>query len=295
MQQDEGFDVDDIVWSKYFQEIHFPAVTTLTRAFGKRPAAREKSVRALPVREDVVAIFDLEGTVLESNLVKQYLQLWSNTVPRKRFAHDLATFTFALRKYWKAERRDRGEFIRTFMRRYEGFKVAEIQREVNGRFGKAMMRRALPEALQRVQQHRDAGHRTILVTGTIDLMVEPFIPFFDEVVAGRMHERDGVLTGFLADPPLVDEARAAWLRHYAAQNGMNLSQSYGYGDSHADLVWLQLLGHPNAVNPDIRLYRHAREKHWNVLDWKRGAAPIPAVVRPEEEAPHSIAEGAGQA
>ena len=71
---------------------------------------------------------------------------------------------------------------------------------------------------------------------------------------------------------LVDEARAAWLRHYAAQNGFDLENSYGYGDNHADLVWLQLVGNPNAVNPDINLYRHAKEKHWNVLDWKRKAA-----------------------
>lgn len=287
VQQDEGFDVLEIDWEHYFHEIHFPAVTTLTRAFGKRPAARAKAVRALPQRTDVVAIFDLEGTVLESNLVKQYLQLWSTTVPRKKVAHDLANFTFSLRKYLRAERRDRGEFIRTFMRRYEGFKVSEIQHAVSGSFGKAMIKRALPEALQRVQQHRDAGHRTILVTGTIDLMVEPFVPYFDEVVAGRMHERDGVLTGFLADPPLVDEARAAWLRHYAQQNGFDLDGSYGYGDSHADLVWLQLLGNPSAVNPDIQLYRHAREKHWNVLDWKRGRAPV---ARAEASEPQTLTE-----
>jgi fatty acyl-CoA reductase len=275
VQTDEGFDVSEIDWEDYLQNIHFPAVTTLTRAFGKRPTAKARAARALPERTDVVAIFDLEGTVLESNLVKQYLLLWSNTVPRRRVLHDLANFTFSLRKYWRAERRDRGEFIRTFMRRYEGFKVAEIEREVRGRFGKALMRRALPEALRRVQEHRDAGHRTILVTGTIDLMVQPFLPYFDEVVAGRMQDVDGVLTGFLADPPLVDEARAAWLRHYAAKNKFDLAHSYGYGDSHADLVWLQLLGNPSAVNPDIHLYRHAREKHWNVIDWKRRPARQP--------------------
>jgi HAD superfamily hydrolase (TIGR01490 family) len=275
VQQDEGFDVREIDWEHYFQNIHFPAITTLTRAFGKRPAAKARATRLLPARSDVVAIFDLEGTVLESNLVKQYLMLWAGSVPRSRVAHDLANFTFSLPKYVRAERRDRGEFIRTFMRRYKGFKVAEIERLVRGSFGRAMLRRALPDALRRVQEHRDAGHRTILVTGTIDLMVAPFAPFFDEVVAGRMHERDGVLTGFLADPPLVDEARAAWLRHYAQKNGFDLAHSYGYGDSHADLVWLQLLGNPNAVNPDLQLYRHAQEKRWNVLDWKRRAASTP--------------------
>ncbi len=294
VQESEGFDVTEIDWEQYFQNIHFPAVTTLTRAFGKRPSAKTKSTKVLPVRSDVVAIFDLEGTVLESNLVKQYLMLWSGSVPRARVAHDLANFVFSLRKYMRAEKRDRGEFIRTFMRRYQGFKVSEIERLVRGSFGRAMMRRALPDALRRVQEHRDAGHRTILVTGTIDLMVQPFLPYFDEVVAGRMHERDGVLTGFLADPPLVDEARAAWLRHYADKNGFDLDHSYGYGDSHADLVWLQLLGNPNAVNPDIQLYRHAQEKHWNVLDWKRRATESP---RPESSPPDTsnITEGVEQA
>jgi alcohol-forming fatty acyl-CoA reductase len=281
VQKNEGFDVTEIDWEDYFQKVHFPAVTTLTRAFGKRPAARERATHALPPRSDVVAIFDLEGTVLESNLVKQYLLLWSGSVPRKRVAHDLANFTFSLPRYLRAERRDRGEFIRTFMRRYNGFKVSEIRGLVQGSFGRAMLRHALPDALRRVQEHRDAGHRTVLVTGTIDLMVEPFLPYFDEVVAGSMHERDGVLTGFLADPPLVDEARAAWLRHYAAKNGFDLEHSYGYGDSHADLVWLQLLGNPSVVNPDISLYRHAMEKHWDVLDWKRGSATSkPIVPRP---------------
>jgi len=287
VQRTEGFDVTEIDWEHYLQAVHFPAVTTLTRAFGKRPAAKERAVRALPERTDVVAIFDLEGTVLESNLVKQYLLLWAGSVPRARVASDLANFAFSLPKYLRAERRDRGEFIRTFMRRYKGFKVTEIQRLVRGSFGRAMMRRALPDALTRVQQHRDAGHRTILVTGTIDLMVQPFLPFFDEVVAGRMQERDGVLTGFLADPPLVDEARAAWLRHYADANGFDLAHSYGYGDSHADLVWLQLLGNPSAVNPDIQLYRHAQEKHWTVLDWKRRATAAPTAP--------ALKEGVGQA
>jgi phosphoserine phosphatase len=117
-------------------------------------------------------------------------------------------------------------------------------------------------------------------------MVQPFLPYFDEVVAGRMQERDGVLTGFLADPPLVDEARAAWLRHYADTNGFDLAHSYGYGDSHADLVWLQLLGNPSAVNPDIQLYRHAQEKHWTVLDWKRRASATPTAP--------ALKEGVGQ-
>jgi len=291
-QASRGFDVAKIDWHSYFLDTHFPAVTTLTRAFATRPKAKQKSAAALPVRDDVIAVFDLEGTVLESNLVQQYLLLWAGSVPRSKWPSDLANFAFNLPRYAKAERRDRGDFIRTFMRRYEGFKVAEIERLARGSFKRAMLRRALPDALRQVQAHRDAGHRTILVTGTIDLMVSPLAPFFDEVIAGRMHERDGVLTGYLADPPLVDEARAAWLRNYALVNGIDLKHSYGYGDSHADIPWLQLVGNANAVNPDVHLYRYAQDKYWNVLDWKKRTALDSATNQTKPEA--STAEGAGE-
>ena len=266
----QGFDVTEITWHDYLQNVHLPSITTMTKAFASRPKEKAKTARALPKRSDVVAIFDLEGTVIKSNLVQQYWWL-ASSLPPQRWAHDALNFGFSIPKYIRAERRDRGEFIRTFMRRYKGFKVSDIQRLVRGPVGKMLLRKALPEALAQVAAHRAAGHRTILVTGTIDLMVQPLLPYFDEVVAGSMHERDGKLTGFLADPPLVDEARAAWLRHYAKLNNINLTQSYGYGDSHADLAWLQLLGNANAVNPDLQLYRYAQEKRWNILDWKRHA------------------------
>ena len=272
LRESQGFDVLKINWHDYLQKVHFPSITTMTKAFASRPKEKAKGARALPQRSDVVAIFDLEGTVVKSNLVQQYLWFWSG-MPPKRWAHDAINFGFSIPKYIRAERRDRGDFIRTFMRRYKGFKVTDIDRLVRGSVGRKLMRKALPEALAQVKAHRDAGHRTILVTGTIDHMITPLLPYFDEVVAGRMHERDGKLTGYLADPPLVDEARAAWLRHYANLHGINLTQSYGYGDSHADLAWLQLLGNANAVNPDLQLYRYAQEKRWNVLDWKRHAKP----------------------
>jgi phosphoserine phosphatase len=128
-----------------------------------------------------------------------------------------------------------------------------------------------PDALARIKAHREAGHRTVLVTGSIGMLVEPLAGLFDEVVASDMHTRDGVLTGFLGRPPLVAEARAAWLQRYADQNGFDLSGSYGYGDSHADLGWLELLGQPHAVNPDTHLQREAQRRHWRIDSWKRSA------------------------
>ena len=140
---------------------------------------------------------------------------------------------------------------------------------MNGSLGRVVENSIRPGALERIEEHRRAGHRTVLVTGSLDLLVSPVAELFDDVVAGRMDQVDGVLTGYLAAPPLVDEARAQWLKRYAQDHGLDLSRSYGYGDSVADVSWLSLVGHPYAVNPDLPLYRRAKKAHWPVEDWRK--------------------------
>ena len=132
-----------------------------------------------------------------------------------------------------------------------------------------MVRKLKPGALARIEEHRAAGHRTVLVTGGLDLFAAPLAPLFDDVVASSMEARDGVLTGYLSTPPLVDEARAQWLKDYASRGGFDLSRSHGYGDSISDASWLSLLGRPVAVNPDLPLYRVASKAYWPIEDWKR--------------------------
>ena len=270
---DTGFDVTTIDWEDYLQRVHFPAITTLTRAFAVRPAASERVQKALPERSDVMAVFDLEGTVVDSNIVEQYLWVRSAGFRKAAWPGEVASLLASLPGYLSAERRDRGEFIRVFLRRYSGMPVARLESVVSGGYRETLLRHTMPAAIARIKEHRAAGHRTVLVTGSIGTLVAPLADLFDEVIAGSMHERDGVLTGYLAQPPLVDEARAAWLLRYAETHGFDLSQSYGYGDSHADLVWLELLGNPNAVNPDTNLSREAQRRRWSIHNWKRGSHP----------------------
>jgi alcohol-forming fatty acyl-CoA reductase len=266
-QATHGFDSAVIDWHHYLQEVHYPSVTELMRAFSGRPRSKAAAESKLPESHEAAAVFDLEGTVVASNTVEQYVWTRLASLPRSEWAGELSNLFRNLPRYLRAERRDRGDFIRTFMRRYEGVDEAELRRLVDENIGDALLQRAMPEAIRRIRAHRQAGHRTVLITGTIDILVEPIAPLFDEVIAGRMHTRDGIWTGYLDRPPLVDEARAAWLRGYAETAGIDLAQSYAYGDSHSDRAWLELVGNPQAVNPDAALYRHAKRKKWRIHSW----------------------------
>ncbi|MCU1482469.1 MAG: NAD-dependent epimerase/dehydratase family protein [Subtercola sp.] len=262
-----GFDATDIDWDHYLQQVHFPAITTLMRTFSSRPRAKQQKEKPLPHTENAAAFFDLEGTVLATNIIEQYLWVRLASLDRSKWPRELTNLFSSLPRYIAADRRDRGEFLRTFLRRYEGVDEAALRSLIHDSIGDVLLQRIRPEAVRQIRKHREAGHRTILVTGAVDVFTEPFASLFDEVVASSMHAKDGIWTGYLSKPPLVDEARAAWLRLYAEREGIDLAKSYAYGDSHADRAWLELVGHPQAVNPDAALYQHATVKHWRVHQW----------------------------
>ncbi|MFB7290442.1 SDR family oxidoreductase [Actinacidiphila glaucinigra] len=283
VREDRGFDVERIDWEEYLQKVHLPSLSKLTAAHRRRKAAAARPASAcpkpeLPRRTDVLAVFDLERTVLDSNIVEQYLWVRTSGFRKAAWPKEAADLLVALPGYLRAEKRDRGEFIRAFLRRYRGMPVARLEQVVKRGYADTMLRHTCADALTRIREHRAAGHRTVLVTGSIGLLAAPLAGLFDEVVGSSMHERDGVLTGYLTKPPLVDEARAAWLRRYAEEGGYDLAASYGYGDSHSDLAWLSLLGKPSAINPDAELARASHKRNWDIHRWKRGGSGVRSEV-----------------
>ncbi len=261
-----GFDVTEIDWRHYLQEVHIPGVPGLMRSQGS--GAEAAAPKELERRSDVLAVFDLQRTVAAATLVEQYLWVELAAKPVSHWPGSLANLVALAPRYLQAEMRDRGDFIRTFMRRYAGVKEAELREVVTKKVMPSLRRGLLREALEQVRAHHEAGHRTVLLTGEIDVFVEPLAPLFDVIVAGKMEsDPQGRWTGHLAASPLVGEARVAWLRRYAREEGMDLTRSFAYGDSYADRSWLEVVGHPNAVNPDASLYRYAKARRWPVHSW----------------------------
>lgn len=269
---EHGFDPTVIDWRAYLQDVHCPSITATIRRAGERrgrsgATRRSSPPHPLPERTDVAAVFDMEGTIVNSNVVESYLWARLATMPRSGWLGELADLARCTPRYLYAERYDRGELLRSFLRRYAGVRIDELRALVTDVLGDALLHRVMPEATRQIRRHRAAGHRTVLITGAVDLHVEPLSVLFDEVVASRMHARDGVLTGFLEAPPLVDEARAAWLRKYAQTHGLQLDRSYAYADSYSDRPLLEAVGHPHVVNPDSQLFRYARQRRWVVHRW----------------------------
>ena len=268
-----GFDSGNLDWTHYLEDVHAPAITDPVRrleAARRRRKARSATYRDLkPAKPGtVLAAFDLDGTVMTTNVIETYLWLKLPELSLTQRAGELMRVAAQLPNYLGAERKDRGVFLRQVYRRYEGARLDELEHFVDERLTSFVLDRTSPEAVRRIREHREAGHTTILLTGVIRPLTRPFEGLFDHIVAADLAtDEDGVCTGFLTGPPMVGDSRAAWLTHYAGLHGVDLAASFAYADSHVDLPMLRSVGNPVAVSPDIGLMRAAKESGWSIIEW----------------------------
>jgi len=295
------FDAALYSWEHYFQDVHFPTVVRMSRAEtvarkGKQPTgstavkSESSSVRAAidrrKDRSDVLAVFDVDGTLVETNVVEYFLWMRLRAQPVDEWPAFMAQMLREAPRWLYLERRSRAEFQRSFYREYDGLDYEVMKKLGREALDAVTLRRIYPEGMRRIREHKRAGHRVLLLTGALDVVVEPLAELLDvEVDCAHLLVKEGRLTGDLQAPPPAGEARATLLEEYAARNGIVLSESFAYADSLSDLGMLELVGTPVAVNPDARLSQVAGQRGWRVERWKMAPGnwrlPMPDPRSPE--------------
>ncbi len=267
------FDPGVIDWDRYVHDVHLPSVieharvrTTSTRS--SMAGRSERASRAILSPDRHLAAFDLENTLVASNVVESYAWLATRHLPLTDRVRVTARILRQAPGLLALDRRDRGDFLRSFYRRYEGAPEQLLQKDSTELFNNLLLMRSFPAGIARVRRHKALGHRTVLITGALDFVVEPMRPLFDEVVCARLaRDEEGLLTGRLEQLPPTGEARALVLAEYATAEGLDLGESIAYADSASDLPLLECVGFPVAVNPEAKLAAIARRRGWHTEHW----------------------------
>lgn len=238
-------------------------------------AAAVAEVSHPPVEPDdkVGAFFDVDNTLMRGASIYHFAR---GLAARRMFGPgDLVKMAagqvfFRLRGKENAEHIDAArEAALAFV---AGHRVADIAMLGEEIYDDTMSARIWEGSRELTQAHLQAGQRVWLVTATpVELA---------EILARRLgltgalgtvaETADGVYTGRLVGGLLHGEAKAHAVAALAEREGLDLSECSAYSDSANDLPMLQLVGHPNAVNPDARLRALARERGWPIYDFRKG-------------------------
>jgi HAD superfamily hydrolase (TIGR01490 family) len=270
-----SFDVDEIDWDHYLGEVHLPAL----RAIAVPPAAGPKKTRSAgrrpaPEGPPALAVFDVEGVVLDSTVAHFYAWLRTRDMPELDKLVWSAGVAARVPGWIMEDRRSRTAFNRSFYRLYKDLPSRELRIQAKEALPDFIQPRIQHEAIRRIREHKRRGDKVVLVTGALDFLVESLQHLGDELIAARLVERVGRFTGELAEPPLTADGRASLTARLAADHGVELSDCHAYGDSLADLPMLELVGHPHPINPDFRLSREARRRRWPIETWSTERAAV---------------------
>ena len=145
-------------------------------------------------------------------------------------------------------------------------------------FHHLLLAKSFPAGFARVRAHRALGHRTVLITGALDFVVEPLRPLFDEVVCaqlgrgrrGPVHRPPG------AAPPHGRGARSGAGRVRGGARASISASPSPTPTRRRTFRSLECVGFPVAVNPEARLATIARRRGWHVEQWDKaggGARP----------------------
>lgn len=223
-----------------------------------------------PDRRPTAAFYDVDGTLIKTNVVHAYAYYALNSQKLTRKFSKTAGLLASLPAYWLADKFDRRLFNEHFYRNYAGFSEDRLVVLGDEIFEHVIRPNIFEGARSLVERSKAQGHRQVLITGALDVVTAPLADYLgvDDFVANRLELKDGIATGKLAKPVIAGASKALWVRQYAEKHGINLDGSFAYADSGSDIPLLSVVGHPCAVNPDFRMKTNARAYDWPILTMK---------------------------
>lgn len=115
-----------------------------------------------------------------------------------------------------------------------------------------------PGAKKAIEFHKQRGDCTVIVTSTMDYLVEHVAKGLgiDNIIAAPMERIEGVLTGKQSGLVPYQEGKVIRIKEFIKDNGVDMSESYAYGDTINDLPMLLLCNHRYAIDPNDKLVAH---------------------------------------
>ena len=210
------------------------------------------------------AFFDLDRTIIDGSSGPAFAAALRRRGLLQTQPHPLESVLFAVYEL-VGETEGAMAMSREAARLCDGWPAVEV--EAAGREAAAeLIGLVHGDVASELAGHHRRGRPLVLATTSPDELARPLAAAlgFDDVIAthyGRCGEHlDGTVDGAFIWGPRKRAAVEAW----AVDHCVDLAVSHAYSDSYFDLPLLEAVGHPVAVNPDLRLAALARRRGWPI-------------------------------
>jgi HAD superfamily hydrolase (TIGR01490 family) len=214
--------------------------------------------------QPIAAIFDVDGTLLGgASMEVRFLQyLWRYGELRVSDITRLAAGIFRTAAQGHSVLRANKAYL-------YNKPLDHFRRLAQDCFDQHIRPHLLPKAVARVRWHQQQGHCVVLVSGTLDLLLEPLQQYLNACSRiGTKIETDGAaLLGKIAGEHPYAKAKVTTMLALNQFRQFDLAKSFAYGNHFTDRFLLGVVGHPVATNPDHRLRTFAAKHGWMIEEF----------------------------
>jgi HAD superfamily hydrolase (TIGR01490 family) len=221
-----------------------------------------------------IAFYDLDGTLVSSNIVTRYAFFIRHLPSRARAQWKLAKLVSSVPAYIALNYLSRQMFNEVFFREYRGLN-RDLLLDLSGELFEQVVRPSLhPGARDLMDRDRAEGFHLALVTGEVDVALGPLVTYmgFDALICNHLVFENGLATGEVVRPLIAERAKACAMAKLSGEIGAPMTACKAYSDSYSDVPMLESVGGPAAVNPDRRLRKVAAARGWPILDLRGSSA-----------------------
>jgi len=214
------------------------------------------------------AFFDMDGTLVSTNLVHSFLFLVMNEPSIPSSVVKTISGIAKIPAFAMVDRVSRTAFNEMLFSSLKGVYEDNLLEIADEHFERVLKPAIFPGARELVDSGKKRGLRQVIVSGSLDFLVAPLARHLgiEDAITNRLEMDQGVATGRLRKPIVASAAKARFIQEYAREHDVDLLESYAFSDSYSDYAMLAVVGRPAAVNPDRRLARAAKEMRWPVME-----------------------------
>jgi putative phosphoserine phosphatase/1-acylglycerol-3-phosphate O-acyltransferase len=238
-----------------------------------------KSIQAAPDGPQVAAIFDFDGTIIAGYSATVFIreQLKRGDLSPREFVELMSAMTnFGLGNMGFSGMM---AVNAQFMSGVDESTYKEVGEEL---YVNQISRLIYPESRALVDAHIAKGHTVAIISSATPYQVEPAAADLgiDHVLCTHLEVENGKFTGGVVSPTCFGQGKVDAAEDLASKTGADLDNSFFYSDSTDDLLLLERIGHPRALNPSTKLRNVARDRGWEVANFgSRGRPSLGQFVR----------------